>query len=288
MPDHFKALIKDNQFHASFYTYDHISYKVYKILKYVWLGIHFWDTKIANKFFPAFNLGYDTLEFDDGELVIAGTVKCGYLNYEWNWTWAEIRQGVSGHVGADTVYISNAIQMLVSLYSGGNWLNQYCLLQRGVMSFNTSLLPDNTNIISAQIRVDFAAPLDTHSSYANDNLVLVSHEKVTSYALEENDLVIADYPYDQFGSTAFSETTWDYYVNNPGYHIFELNPAGCGYIKKTSHTVFGLMLKFDMEDDEPYQSEVPDSISYNILISPDCTIDVIYSEIGPTAIVMIQ
>jgi hypothetical protein len=292
MPDHFKAHIKDNQFASSFYTYDRMSFKVYKALKYVWLSIHFWDMKIANRFFPRFNLGYDALEFNGGELVVAGTVSCGGQNYEaYTYYWTNIRTGVAGDMGAATVYFGGDIQMLVTLTCNRptSSQNRYNLLQRGVMSFNTSLLDDEgIYIVSAQIGVFLSSPSNEFSNFPNDNLVLTSHEKITSYVLDNNDLTTADYPYDQFGTTVFAEITWDYYIANPGYHVFELNPAGCNYIKKTSHTAFGLMLKFDMEDDEPpYPAELFDNTRYAMLIDPDVTIDVIYNEIGYN-IVMIQ
>ena len=293
MPDHFKAHVKDNQFASSFYSYDRMSYKVYKALKFVWLSIHFWDMKIANRFFPRFNLGYDALEFNAGELVVAGTVSCGYLNFDWEFTWADIREGVSGHMSAaSNVYYGEYIRIFASVYSdfdGDSNGNRFSLLQRGIMSFNTSLLEDEgINIVSAQIGIYFSDVENEYSGYPNNNLVITSHEKVTSYILENNDLTLNDYPPDQFGTTAFAEMTWDDYIKEPGYHVFELNPAGCNYIKKTSHTAFGLMVKCDMEDDEPpFLSIYPKRANYSMLIDPDVTIDVIYNEIG-NYIVMIQ
>ncbi len=295
MPNYFKAVIKDRQFHASFYTYDHMSYKVYSNLKWLWLIIHFWDMKIANRFFPRFNLGYDALEFNAGELVVAGTVSCGALNYDLEFIWENIREGVSGQVGATSnIYSGNYLRMLTSLYSSFQYngtlqRNNFSMIQRGIVSFNTSLLEDEgINIVSAQIGIFLADSANEYSGYDNNNLVITSHEKITSYVAQSNDLVLADYPADQFGETAFAEITWDYYVQNPGYHVFELNGDGCNYIKKTSHTAFGFMVKCDMENDEPsFPTIYPKRANYSMLIDPDVTIDVIYNEIGYN-IVMLQ
>jgi hypothetical protein len=200
-----------------------------------------------------------------------------------------MREGVTAHILATTVYSGSYIRMLASVFLTDITYNKYCLIRRGVMSFNTSLLEDEgINIVSAQIGVYLSDPSNENSLLTNDNLVLVSHEKITSYILENNDLIKDDYPYDQFGTTAFAEITWDYYIANPGYHVFELNPEGCNYIKKTSHTAFGLMVKCDMEDDEPSgPARWPDRTDYSMLIDPDVSIDVIYNEIG-NYIVMIQ
>lgn len=294
-PNYFKARIAPKQVFASFHAYDHMSNVIYSNLKYLWQIIHLWDTKIANKLFPGLNLGFDTLQFSNGALVIAGTVAMGYINDAVQWPWDEIRDGVTGEVHANSVVFNNKYSVIIRILTSGDYyspetghINGYSYLSRGVLSYNTSSIGSGNIVVSASLNATLVAPANYSSTLANDNLVLTSHDKVTSYIQESNDLTVDDFPPSMFGTDLFSEITWDYYENNsPTTHVFELNSLGCDYIKKTAHTAFGFMIKADFENSEydPFNTDILETY-YTLSIDDSTTIDLIYNEAGYQIVMM--
>lgn len=222
------------------------SIAVYQHAAWLWRIIHEWDTKIANRWFPSLNLGLDELENIGGEFVTYGHAGYGYSSpTNWFYTWDNIRNASTG-TGANTttnvftqIYFSNTASLP----------NRYCLFNRIIFSINTTTI-NLAEIIEAKFLLQ-VSPLgpEWNTVLYNNDAVLVSHSKQTSYAHQSNDITTADYDISKFGTTPFStfnHTDFGGHNGGGGNYYFHLNEDGRNYLKQNSHTAFGILLAADL------------------------------------------
>lgn len=230
-------------FRAELWHYDHISLRVYRVFGWLFRLFHLFDLYVANPLVPALNLGFDEYDDVDSTTVVAGTASTGHIDYDLWYSFSEIRSA-SG-TGASSLNLMNA-HLVAS-----RW-NKFCYLSRGIISYNTSFLTYNDIITAASLRLYLVHPVNYTSTLANDNLVITSHDKITSLALENNDITNDDFGISHFGNTIFSELSWSNYVLfSPDTYHFDLNQDGIDYIYRHRHTAFGLMIKLDLQNTDP-------------------------------------
>jgi len=230
-------------FRAELWHYDHISLRVYRVFGWLFRLFHLFDLYVANSLVPALNLGFDEYDDVDVTIVVAGSASTGFINYDYWYSFSEIRSASGNN--------ASSLNMMIARLLASQW-NKFCYLSRGIISYNTGFLTYNDIITAATLRLYLVNPVNYTSSLANDNLVITSHDKITSLALEDNDITNDDFGISHFGNTIFSELSWsNYLLFAPANYHFNLNQAGIDYIYRRRHTAFGLMIKLDLQNTDP-------------------------------------
>lgn len=242
-PNGFSVHEDGASFRAELWHYDHISLRVYCVFGWLFRLFHLFDLYVANPFVPALNLGFDEYDDVDVTIVVAGTASTGYTNYDLRYSFSEIRSASGNRATSSNVMIARLL--------ASRW-NKFCYLSRGIISYNTSFLTYNDIITEATLRLYLVHPVNYTSTLANDNLVITSHDKITSLALYDNDITNDDFGISHFGNIIFSELSWSNYVLfSPATYHFNLNQDGIDYIYRHRHTAFGLMIKLDLQNTDP-------------------------------------
>ena len=258
-PNGVSVHIRNDEFRAELWSYNHISKMLSLRFGLIFQFMHWFDIHIANRFCPSLNLGFDSYE-ESVDVVVFGTASRGYSNNaSWHEPWEDIRSGEGTGAASD-------ISMLARVYAYQQ--AEYHLFQRGIISYNTSFLTHNDVITSAGLRLYLVTPVNYTSDFNRDKLIITSHDKVTSYANQSNDIVTDDYSIDMFGTTEFCSMTWaEYATYAPIVRVFDLNSDGLAYIKRSSHTAFGLMVELDFLD-EPESPGYHYDTYYTLVLPP--------------------
>jgi hypothetical protein len=259
-PNGYSVHIKGAEFRAELYHYDHVSLRMYKCFGWLFSAFHWFDLSIANRFAPSLNLGFDEYEEPTIDVVVAGSASEGYRNFDYWYDFDEIRSAEGTTAASNNLMIAEIL--------ASEW-GKYCYLSRGIISYNTSFLTYNDIVSEAALRLYLVNPVNYTSSFEVDNLIITSHEKVTSYVLGSNDITTDDFHIDMFGDVSFCHLSWDdYIIESPNAHMFYLNENGLNYIKRQAHTAFGLMVEMDFRNEEPdpFYVQQGDLTSYTLTV----------------------
>ena len=210
------------------------SKRMYHAFKWVWWLAHGWDFGIANNLNTALNVGFDTLNFYPGGS--GGTVD-GIAGRIGSATFSTIRSG-AGTFSIVNGEIESVIQLQSSTTS-----NQWNVFYRSIFVFNTTTIPTNSNIDSANFSlylVDSYAFAGATDSQKESVLVSVSPSSDTS-------LASSDYNIAKYGTTALA-TRYPFASWVDGYNDFALNASGLANINKSTNSRFAIRGGFDLDN----------------------------------------
>jgi hypothetical protein len=137
-PQEIKGYLHDNRTHYKTYMNWRFSMSVYQNMKILWQLIHFWDIKIANKFFPSLNFGFDDLEDSGPELTILKRASAGspfITDSVTKYTFTQLRDLFNDVVVEDGA--SNQVWD-INLHLKNDWVypSKYTYMSRVLMAFN--------------------------------------------------------------------------------------------------------------------------------------------------------
>ncbi len=165
----------------------------------------------------------------------------------WN-NWAAVHASASGNANG----ISTTASPGIFINSQGKYV-----LYRGVMTFDTSTLPDNATIISADISL---YGTDHNDDFGDSVWNLYSHDTASG-----NELVAADAYVSNFGTTPYLETqitTGNWYDDD--WNTFVLNSAGMELINPDGITRFSIREEtHDVGNSAPMGSDQTCHITYD-------------------------
>ena len=176
----------------------------------------------ADDFFPDASAG-------DGNVGCESGAGCASV------TWATTHDATAGDTERPTLA---TVDVAVGLESGK------FVLDRIGTNFDTTTLPDAINITSATISLAEFGTINNGDNDGNDYLVVVSSNNADVTAIDLLD-------YDQFGTTALSDTLDIGSVTSDAYNVWTLNATGIATINLTGVSEFGLREGHDVLND-PY------------------------------------
>lgn len=183
----------------------------------------------------------DTLYFNPDSDTETNTVD-GYIQrYVATETWASLHDSVAGTEAYDSTLSGDGI---IEIHSSTT-SNQWRLNKRGVFLFDTSLIPDNACIQSANISL---YGFNKGSTYA------VWETNMYGYIIESSpnsDTSLSINDYSNFSFTALSNGILYSGWNTSGYNIFNLNSTGLNLINVSGISKFGIMSYYDLNDISP-------------------------------------
>lgn len=235
----------EQEYTTQFFSRNEYALRLQKVFYPIWLLFHCWDMLIANKFKPAWNLGFDTLTvYPDADPET--TSVDGYVSRAVAGTWASLRDG-AGDSANDTATSSDVIV----LYSW-NVNNEWFIIQRSIYLFDTSALTASANISVTVLSIHGTSKVDNLSITPNINIYTSTPNANTSLAVGD---------YGQIGTTAQCDTPvtyagWD----AAGYNDFTFNSTGRGNVSKTSISKFGARnANYDVANTPPTWSNITNS-----------------------------
>jgi hypothetical protein len=164
----------------------------------------------------------------------------GWAGVDDSWTWSTIRTE-AGQTGGDTDTEEWPV-MYWSSSTSPNWRN----IRRMITLFDTSILGSSANISAATLSL---------RSNGKDNTFTGSSPSINCYAsnpASNTGVTAADYDYNDFGTTAFCDTSIAYSAwGTAGYNDFALNSSGIAAINKTGVSKFGFRTTADAANSEP-------------------------------------
>lgn len=174
----------------------------------------------------------------------------GRVGRVFNGTWSSVRNGVG------TFAEDSANSIPAPLFDTGAAQDVWGGLQRGILVFDTSDLPDDTEINNATLSLRGSAKIDNLNILPNINIY-------SAAPASGNELIAADYG--TLGTTPFSDTpiTYEKWITN-GYNDFPLNAAGKANISKAGLSYFGVRnANYDVANIEPtWSSNTNSSLSF--------------------------
>jgi len=235
---------------TDFRTHNKYSKRLYYAFLPLWKLFHWWDTVIANRLNPAWNLGFDTFYPDpDPETTTVDGFIQFYTGDQWSWSNMHDDDGTNCHA-YDSDYSERPV-MIVSHSAPDTWTS----MKRGIFLFDTSSLGSETTIDSA-----------VFSLYGN-NVVDTASWEITVNVYEANpssNTALEKYDYDNFGTTAYcdngiSVSNW----NTSGYNDFTFNSTGKAAISKTGITKLGVRdATYDVPNSAPSWENTVESAVY--------------------------
>jgi len=196
--------------------------------------IHFWD-KIANRFFPSLNLGFDTFNSNgggDGSIANTGTV------------YATVRDAADGQTLYDTHTTADASQQA--------FFTPTYYMTRGFWPFDTSSLPDDATVTVATLSLyvnSFNNAVDA------DSVCVVQSTQASNTAL-----ALADY--DQVGTTDGGNLSYASLATGQ-YNVITLNATGRGWISLTGYTKLATRNLNDLNNQAPSVTTVRNDFNAN-------------------------
>lgn len=151
-------------------------------------------------------------------------------------TWATIHDLTVGSISGEA---GTTVDVRIRADTGtNNWRD----IQRGIVLFDTSTLPDTDTINSA-----------TMSVYGQNIINTLSGTGLNIYSsTPASNTAIANEDYDQLGTTAFSSAISTGAISTTAYNDFVLNASGLAGISKTSVSKFGAReSSFDAPNSSP-------------------------------------
>lgn len=216
----------DGSFEMDVRTHEKFAKRLHAEFLPIWQMLHWFDMRIANRFMPAFNLGFDTLtaypDPDPESSSVDGYVQRAAVDESWN----AIVTG-SGQAASDTGDSIRAIDILSSAT-----VNQWAANRRGITLFDTSSLTGTAAITAAVLSLCSLELINTLTPEITADIYTLTTVSNTS-------LTASDYT--TFGSTSQTgaATTFSSLAAVGLYTDFILNATGRGNVSKTSISKFG-------------------------------------------------
>ena len=239
----------EQEYTTQFFSRNEYALRLQKIFYPIWFTFHCWDMLIANRFKPAWNLGFDTLTVYPA--VGANSPVDGFVaEFSTDLTWANII------IAAGSLSSATGGSAFVNLISSSSTNNQWAHLYRGIFLFDTSPLTADANIS--------ATVLSLYGYSKTDGLSITPDVNVyTSNPANNDALVNGDFT--TLGSVAQCDTAITYANQNAaGYNDFTFNATGRGNVSKTGISKFGARnANYDVAANAPSWS---DSLSSGLSI----------------------
>jgi hypothetical protein len=194
----------------------------------LWKLCHAWDMLIANRFNPAWNLGFDTLTVYPDASTGATTMDGEAGRSGVNQTFANIIAGAGTYSNATG---SEAFLNLQATTTS----NQYSLLARILFTLKTSGLTADATISAAVFSV--------YGSVKENALGSTTLDICDSTPAADNNIENADYG--RLGTTSFGNISYASF-STTGYNAITFNASGIAAISKTGITKLGARLGWDL------------------------------------------
>ncbi len=252
-PNSFTWRTGEREFMTDFRTHDKFGKRLYYGFYPIWDLAHKFDMKVANRFVPAMNLGFDTLTAYPEAGGGGGNTTCdGYMNYA-----AAVGVSWASTVGASAgneTGVSNTDESYIYIRKGNGSTFDWSL-QRSIYTFDTSSITAAATISSSVMSLRGSFKQDDASITPNINIYLAT-------PASNNNLVDDDF--DQIGSTAQCDTAITYAgFSTSGYNDFTFNATGRGNISKTGVSKFGARnANYDVSVSTPSMSSLQQSYLY--------------------------
>lgn len=230
--------LSHNTLRADFRTHPKYQKRIYCGFKHIWLLSHFWDIYFANRFAPAWNLGFDTLtEYPDPHPE-TDTVDGRLAQWESAGdSWANLCQAAGNQFSSDNA--TNSACLIEAHATTDLWAT----CSRGIWLFDTSALTAAAIIDSAVLSIYGENKVDTEGWAPTLNIYSTNPNS-------NNDLIAADFA--TYGTIPFSDTAMTYAAFTVGaYNNFTLNTAGLAAIVKTGISKFGGRSNYDITETTP-------------------------------------
>jgi hypothetical protein len=165
--------------------------------------------------------------------------------------YSSVSDGIVGNVQVDTWALARDSATGAIVETTGNtvssttdYFNSKYNCIRGFLYFDTSSLPDDCTIVSAQLSVYGKNGAQYQATDPQADGLL--YEGTQSSALAASD-------FNKFGSVLLSDdfTNWQYPISTVGYNAISLNSAGKALINKTGITQYCIRIKGDVDNNSP-------------------------------------
>ena len=239
----------EQEYTTQFFSRNEYALRLQKVFYPIWITFHTWDMLIANKFKPAWNLGFDTLTVYPDANPESTSVDGNTGAQIASTTWASVRSS-AGNYSSD----SGSYSFIVGFRSTTT-TDEWGELYRGVFLFDTSALT-----ASAEIS---ATTLSLYGQSKSDNLSVTPNINIyTSTPASNTALTGTDFS--TLGTIAQCDTPITYAgYNTSGYNDFTLNATGRGNVSKTSISKFGARnVNYDVDNVAPSWSSNVWSLIY--------------------------
>lgn len=227
------------EFQHIFYGKNFYSEALYKELLPLWNLMHEFDIKVANRFIPLFNLGFDTLTSYPNSGYGGANLTCdGNITRNANETWAAIITASSG----TSVSLSSGYDYAMRNYNTQTGAGYYCT--RSYFGFDTSALTSNAVISAAYLYLR----LSSSSLPDDNNSVLYFHKPILSNA---NNLQYSDYGNMKSGGNWDFNHTW--WADGTGWNGMNkaINSTSFNKIEKNGVTKFSINGWWDETGNSP-------------------------------------
>lgn len=159
-----RKLIK--KYSRRYYTRNILSERIYHSFKPIWWLMHYWDMAIANKYNPAWNLGFDVLEFipaDGANSPCDGVVYRNLANGSGE-DWATIKAGAGN---SPTATQTTAKVSWTTDNDGDGWIKLY----RAFLNFNlAATMPADATVSDTSLELVTAGKADPGSNTPQINV----------------------------------------------------------------------------------------------------------------------
>ncbi len=204
--------------------------------------LHNWDMKIANRFFPILNLGFD-FTYNPNASAIDGRAAT-IISAD---TWANLR------AAAGTTHTD--LNDFIGIYAGAT-LNTWVRLYRMFMLFDTRKLPTQAVISAANIQLDSNAA-DCDPDTFVDSVGISASSPASNTAL-------ADADYGNISNTAFCDSPISQATLHTvdGYQTYVLNSSGRANITKAGISKFAVRYTSDITNTQPTWAALSPAVGY--------------------------
>ena len=225
-PNSFTWRTGEREFMTDFRTHNKFGKRLYYGFLPVWEKVHKFDMKIANRFAPALNMGFDTLKFYPQAGSGGGNVTCDarfVFSYGDN-TWSGRRDATSSNEAQNTISKHSIIGFGTSSTTG-----RYMNFVRAIYTIDSSDLTAEANISATSFSV-------YGTGKSNTWVALTPALNIyTSSPATDNKCVTGDF--DQVGTVPQSDNEIAYAdYNTSAYNDFLFNATGIGNVSKTGIT----------------------------------------------------
>lgn len=193
-----------------------------------WKALHWFDTKLANRFAPAWNLGFDTMDFSPDAGVGGGSVD-GTV-YHFNSSWATCRGAATGQTPSPSAsYVS-----VQDRFSSPNYY-----IYRGFLTFDTSSLDSEDTITGVTLKLFCHAKAE----YDTTTIYVVANSQASYNGL-------FNFDYGSLGATGFGSIAYAD-ITTSAYNSISLDANGIAEIDPDGITYFGLRNYGDLTNVAP-------------------------------------
>jgi hypothetical protein len=234
-PNSFTWQVGENELMTDFRTHNKFGKRLYYEFLPIWNIAHEFDMKIANKWFPKLNLGFDTLtEYPaaGANSPVDGTV----LRWDASSTWQDVRDGAGTQAwnSKSRFFYARSSRNVGSGYE----------IARAIFCFDTSAIGEGKNITEAVLSLYGSSKRDEEADTPTIDIFLASPDDTDTLAASD---------YGNIGTTSQTGSAITYAgYSATEYNAFTFNATGIGNISLTGISKFGSRdAKYDAADVSP-------------------------------------